>query len=108
MNKTKCITFDRPAQDALPENIKARMKADRAVEREKYEKEQSLLHIIRSGDKTYFVKFFDQDNKLLVHADNFIKAGILAMAYIILRDGIGFGIEYVENLDGTKVPVDLK
>lgn len=25
----KCITFDREAQDALPEHIKAKMKADR-------------------------------------------------------------------------------
>lgn len=29
MNKTKCITFDKVAQDALPEHIKAKMKADR-------------------------------------------------------------------------------
>ncbi len=27
--KTKCITFDKQAQDALPEEIKAKMKADR-------------------------------------------------------------------------------
>jgi hypothetical protein len=27
--KMKCITFDKAAQDALPENIKAKMKADR-------------------------------------------------------------------------------
>lgn len=108
MNRTKCITFDREAQDTLPEGLKTRMKADRAVEHEKYKKEQSLLHIIRSGDKTYFVKFYDQDNRLLVHADNFIKAGILAMAYVILRDGVGYDIEYVEDLDGTKVPVYLK
>lgn len=29
MDKTKCITFDKAAQDALPEHIKAKMKADR-------------------------------------------------------------------------------
>jgi len=28
-NKIKCITFDKAAQDALPEDIKAKMKADR-------------------------------------------------------------------------------
>jgi hypothetical protein len=28
-NKMKCITFDKAAQDALPEEIKAKMKADR-------------------------------------------------------------------------------
>ena len=34
MNKTKCITFDKAAQDALPEHIKAKMKADREKARE--------------------------------------------------------------------------
>lgn len=29
MEKPKCITFDKAAQDALPEHIKAKMKADR-------------------------------------------------------------------------------
>lgn len=29
MNKTKCITFDKAAQGALPEHIKDKMKADR-------------------------------------------------------------------------------
>lgn len=29
MDKPKCITFDKAAQDALPEHIKAKMKADR-------------------------------------------------------------------------------
>lgn len=29
MKSTKCITFDKDAQDALPEHIKANMKADR-------------------------------------------------------------------------------
>lgn len=29
MDNMKCITFDKAAQDALPEEIKARMKADR-------------------------------------------------------------------------------
>lgn len=29
MDKTKCITFDKSAQDSLPEHIKAKMKADR-------------------------------------------------------------------------------
>lgn len=29
MNKIKCITFDKKAQDNLPDHIKARMKADR-------------------------------------------------------------------------------
>ena len=31
MDKTKCITFDKAAQDALPEEIKAKMKADRTT-----------------------------------------------------------------------------
>ena len=29
MNKIKCITFDKDAQDALPQHIKDKMKADR-------------------------------------------------------------------------------
>lgn len=29
MSKIKCITFDKVAQDALPEHIKVKMKADR-------------------------------------------------------------------------------
>ena len=29
MDKTKCITFDKSAQDSLSEHIKAKMKADR-------------------------------------------------------------------------------
>lgn len=29
MDKIKCITFDKNAQDSLPEEIKAKMKADR-------------------------------------------------------------------------------
>ena len=31
MDKTKCITFDKAAQNALPEHIKDKMKADRTV-----------------------------------------------------------------------------
>ena len=108
MDKTKCITFDPAAQEALPEHIKAKMEAVKAVDHAQHDKESYLRHIIRNGDKTYFVKFYDNDKKLLVHADSFIKAGILAMAYIILTDGVGFGIEYVEDLSGMKVPVDIK
>lgn len=108
MDKTKCITFDPAAQEVLPEHIKAKMEAFKAVDHAQHDKESYLRYIIRNGDKTYFVKFYDNDKKLLVHADSFIKAGILAMAYIILKDGVGFGIEYVEDLSGMKVPVDIK
>lgn len=31
MDKTKCITFDKAAQDDLPEHIKDKMKADRTI-----------------------------------------------------------------------------
>lgn len=31
MDKTKCITFDKAAQNALPEHIKDKMKADRTI-----------------------------------------------------------------------------
>lgn len=108
MNKTKCITFDPVAQEALLDHIEAKMKTDKAVDYIRHDKESYLKPIIRSGDKTYFVKFYDNDKKLLVHADNFIKAGILAMAYVILKDGVGFGVEYVEDLSGVKVPIDVR
>jgi hypothetical protein len=40
MDKIKCITFDKAAQDALPEHIKAKMKADREKARlEAYQKQ---------------------------------------------------------------------
>ena len=35
MKRIKCITFDKAAQDALPEHIKAKMKADRVAARER-------------------------------------------------------------------------
>lgn len=35
MDKTKCITFDPAAQNALPEHLKAKMKADRDMARAK-------------------------------------------------------------------------
>lgn len=35
MKKIKCITFDKAAQDVLPEYIKAKMKADRNKARRK-------------------------------------------------------------------------
>lgn len=40
MEKTNCITFDKAAQDSLPEEIKLKMKQDRAsaeLERDKQE-----------------------------------------------------------------------
>lgn len=40
MDKIKCITFDKASQDALPEHIKAKMKADREKARlEAYQKQ---------------------------------------------------------------------
>ncbi len=108
MDKTKCITFDSAAQEALLEHIKAKMGTVKAVDHTQHDKESYLKPIIRSGDKTYFVKFYNNDKKLLVHADNFVKAGILAMAYVILKDGVGFGVEYVEDLSGAKAPIDVR
>lgn len=40
MDKTKCITFDLEAQEALPDHIKAKMKADR----DKVKAEQPKLY----------------------------------------------------------------
>lgn len=40
MDKTKCITFDMEAQEALPDHIKAKMKADR----DKIKAEQPKLY----------------------------------------------------------------
>lgn len=39
MEKIKCITFDKKAQDNLPEHIKAKMKADREKARQQFIKE---------------------------------------------------------------------
>ncbi|MCD8135546.1 MAG: hypothetical protein LUH01_06175 [Parabacteroides gordonii] len=108
MDKMKCITFDPVAQKALPDYIKTSMDVVKAADHTQHDKESYLRYIIRNGNKTYFVKFYDCEKKLLVHADSFVKAGILAMAYIILKEGVGFGIEYVEDLSGMKVPVDIK
>lgn len=33
MNKVKCITFDKNAQESLPDDIKAKMKADKRAAR---------------------------------------------------------------------------
>ena len=33
MERIKCITFDKAAQDALPEDVKAQMRYDKAVAR---------------------------------------------------------------------------
>lgn len=39
MDKTKCITFNTEAQEALPDHIKSRMKSDREkAKREAYKK----------------------------------------------------------------------
>lgn len=39
MDKIKCITFDKAAQDALPKHIKVKMKSDREkAKREEYKK----------------------------------------------------------------------
>ncbi|MDD2300325.1 MAG: hypothetical protein PHR52_11695 [Fermentimonas sp.] len=46
--KTKCITFDKQAQDALPEEIKAKMKADREKARRDMQlKEMEAISIIK-------------------------------------------------------------
>ena len=50
--KTKCITFDKAAQDTLPEDIKAKMRDDRIKAR------------IKAGD---FAKF--KEGKLLRYAE---------------------------------------
>ncbi|GEM_PF-3131743 len=46
MEKTKCITFDKAAQDALPEHIKDKMKADRAKARE-----ERTLNRLKNGER---------------------------------------------------------
>jgi len=45
MNKVKCITFDRNAQDSLPQHIKDKMKADRDNARSKRELEITVLTV---------------------------------------------------------------
>ena len=64
MDKTKCITFNKAAQDALPEHIKAKMKADRGkAKREAYnaisreEEVNRLIEVIeeRTGIKVNII-----------------------------------------------------
>lgn len=54
MERTKCITFDKAAQDALPEHIKEKMKADRAKARE-----ERILNRLKDGEQftgTHFAR----------------------------------------------------
>ena len=47
MDKTKCITFDPAAQEALPDHIKAKMKAARDKARlEAYHKQNNHRNIL--------------------------------------------------------------
>jgi hypothetical protein len=57
--------------------------------------------------KPYHVKFYDEKTPIVVRATNFRTAGILAMASRI-HSGESWGIEYVENMTGVRVPVDIK
>lgn len=55
MDKTKCITFDKSAQDSLPEHIKAKMKADREKARKEAgesscDRLQRMIQSLRDSD----------------------------------------------------------
>lgn len=43
MDNVKCITFDKAAQESLPEHIKAKMKADREIARAKRDVRDMLV-----------------------------------------------------------------
>ena len=45
MNKVKCITFDKSAQDSLPQHIKDKMKADRERARSERELKITVLTV---------------------------------------------------------------
>lgn len=49
MDRIKCITFNKEAQDGLPERVKEKMKADRAKARE--ESKQHGMERLKKGDK---------------------------------------------------------
>ena len=45
MQKIKCITFDKKAQDSLPEHIKSKMKADREKAEKQHENNADIRKI---------------------------------------------------------------
>lgn len=56
----------------------------------------------------YNVEFYDNPEILKVRATNFTTAGIIASAWKIMKDGVGFGIRYVESIrHGNRVPFDI-
>lgn len=48
MDKIKCITFDKAAQDALPAHIKAKMKADREKPDQRHIKSNALAGTVKT------------------------------------------------------------
>ena len=55
MDKTKCITFNKSAQDSLPEHIKAKMKEDREKARKEAgesscDRLQRMIQSLRDSD----------------------------------------------------------
>jgi len=66
MTQIKCITFDKAAQDNLPQHIKDRMKADKAKAiKEQQSKDFNISDVINSvcicGSKKFF-QCADTDN----------------------------------------------
>lgn len=56
--------------------------------------------------KPYHVKFYDEKIPIVVRATNFATAAILAMASRI-HSLKSWGVEYVENMEGVKVPITI-
>lgn len=57
--------------------------------------------------KSYTIKFYDDEEVMNVEATNYHTAAIVGM-YNRLLQGKNWGIQYVMNEKGDKVPVDFK
>ena len=76
MDKMKCITFDKSAQDSLPEHIKAKMKADRELARAKQDMHDMLAKDLERWNNSmryrqwiYCHKGYDTDATFLERGD---------------------------------------
>ncbi len=68
--KIKCITFDKDAQDALPEDIKAKMKADREEARLKMEREKDKFYVVLEMLKKAGIKDVDSTKLIVLTGGN--------------------------------------
>jgi len=61
MNRIKCATFDKDMQDSIPEDIREKMKADRAKAEKEQQSKDENLHIKRVSTRYYCPKCGSND-----------------------------------------------